>query len=365
MFTENDLRDLLSFTAPEPVLSVYLNTNPTEGNADAYRLHLRNMLKRVNLPQDVTAIENYFSHQYDWSGRGVAVFSCAPRGFFHAYPLAVPVRNRLHVSDRPGVRPLADLLDSFGGYGVVLADQQGARLFYFHLGELREQEGTVGDPVKRIKRGGASSVHGQRAGNSGKTGGLEEIVDRNTKDIADFSIHFFEENHVRRILIGGSEDNVARLRASLPKAWQSLVMGTFSMPITASHTEVLTRAMQIGQSVESKREAKLVQDMITTTAKGGPAVTGLDRTLDAINNGRVQMLLVSEGYSKPGYRCKDCDSLAASEVGCEPCGGTAEKVMDVIDLAVSAVMRGGGDVEVVHDNAELTAAGNIGALLRY
>jgi len=37
----------------------------------------------------------------------------------------------------------------------------------------------------------------------------------------------------------------------------------------------------------------------------------------------------------------------------------------VIDLAVSAVLRTGGDVEVIHKNPELEQKGKIGALLRY
>lgn len=365
MFTESDLQDLLQFTADEPVLSIYLNTNPAEGNADAYRLHLRNMLKRVNLPDDSTAIENYFSHQYDWSGRGVAVFSCAPRGFFRAFPLSVPVQNRILVGDRPSVRPLASMLDSYGGYGVVLADQQGARLFFFHLGELREQEGTVGEAVKHVKTGGASTVHGQRGGASGKTGYADEVVDRNTKEIAGFAARFFEENHVRRILIGGTDENVARLRAGLPKAWQSLILGTFSIPMTATHSDVLARAMHVGQTVEKEREANLVTSLVTTAAKGGPAIIGLEGTLAAINAGRVATLVILEGFAKPGYRCRDCDTLAGSEDGCQDCGGTAEKVMDVIDLAVNTVMRRGGDVEVIHDSPELAAVEKIGALLRY
>jgi hypothetical protein len=60
MFTESDLRELVEFTAPDPVLSVYLNTEPSAGNADAYRLRLRNMLKDIKLPEDVEAIERYF-----------------------------------------------------------------------------------------------------------------------------------------------------------------------------------------------------------------------------------------------------------------------------------------------------------------
>ena len=86
MFTDNDLRELLDFVAPEPVLSLYLSTDPSEGNADAYRLRLKTMLKEIKLPQDVSAVERFFNLEYDWSGRAVAVFSCAAKNFFRAYP---------------------------------------------------------------------------------------------------------------------------------------------------------------------------------------------------------------------------------------------------------------------------------------
>ena len=52
MFTENDLRELLDFKTDSPVLSVYLNTDPTLGSADAYRPRLRGMLKDIGLDDD-------------------------------------------------------------------------------------------------------------------------------------------------------------------------------------------------------------------------------------------------------------------------------------------------------------------------
>ncbi len=129
MFAENDLRELLEFKATGPTLSVYLNMDPSEGNADAYRLRLRNMLKEVDLPKDVEAVENYFTTQYNWSGRSVAVFSCAADGFFRAYPFAIPVADMIQVGIRPSVKPLADLWDNYGGYGVVLVDKQARGCF--------------------------------------------------------------------------------------------------------------------------------------------------------------------------------------------------------------------------------------------
>src|SRR3989337_1808335 len=114
MFTESDLRELLGYPPLSPVLSVYLNTEPSEGSTDAHKHRLRGMLKEVASPDDVTVVERYISHEFDWSGRSVAIFSSAPDSFFRAYPLAVPLRSRVRVSDRPHVKPLADLLDSYG-----------------------------------------------------------------------------------------------------------------------------------------------------------------------------------------------------------------------------------------------------------
>jgi hypothetical protein len=132
MFTERDLRELLEYKAEHPMLSVYLNTEPAEGSADAYKLRLRSMLKDTDLSEDAAAVERFFDHEHDWSGRSVAVFSCTPEDFFRSYSFAVPLRDRIRVNDRAHVKPLADLLDSYGGYGVALVDKQGARFFYFH-----------------------------------------------------------------------------------------------------------------------------------------------------------------------------------------------------------------------------------------
>jgi peptide subunit release factor 1 (eRF1) len=365
MLSENDLRELLEFITPDPVVSVYLNTDPSEGNTETHKRQLRSMVREINLSKDVEAIERFFGHEYNWSGRGVAVFSCNSQGFFRAIPLAVPVRNLIHISDRPSVKPLAALLDNYGGYGVVLIDKQGARLFSFHMGQLREQEGMLGETVKRTKHGGGGSTVPGRRGEGTATRTVDEVVDRNTKEAVEFAVKFFEDNHVRRVLIGGTEENVNRFQGQLPKAWQSLVMGTFHMSMTASHTEVLTRAMELGMKAEKEREARLVERLITSAAKGSGGVTGLEATIDAANNGRIQMLVIKDGFRKNAFRCKSSGLLTLNPDGL--CAGEedVEKVYDVVDVLVNEVMRSGGEVENVMESPALDGAGSIGAILRY
>ena len=155
MFTENDLRELVDMKVDGPVLSIYLNTGPAEGSMDDARVRLRNLLKQVPSRQDAAVVERFMEVDYDRTGRSLAIFSSAVQGLFRAYSLAVPIPDQVYASDRPVVKPLVTVLDAYWRVWVVLIDKQGARLFYFHLGELREQEGVLGEAVKHTGSAGA------------------------------------------------------------------------------------------------------------------------------------------------------------------------------------------------------------------
>lgn len=366
MLTQDEMRELLSYTSESPMLSVYLNTDPAMGNAEAYKLRLRTMLKNIELTEDTEAILSFVDHEYDWSGRSLAIFSCAADDFFRAYSLVIPTRDRVRTAHAPHVKPLADLLDNYGGYAVALVDKQGARLFYYHMGELLEQEGVMGEAVRRTKRGGASQLTGRRGGTAGQTNYAEEVAERNMKDAAEFAGHFFNEHRVRRIILAGTDDNVSLFRTLLPKTWQSLVVGTFPMSMTASKIEVSEKALEIIKAEDLRRESDLVHKIVTAAAKGREGTVGLEDTLAAVKDGRVNTLVVEDGYRSAGYQCLSCSYLTTQELAvCPFCGGDFDTINDVVDFAVNEVMKTGGDVEIVRDVPALEQAGRIAAQLRY
>jgi hypothetical protein len=109
MLTEANLQELLHYQAQHPVLSVYLNTDPTEASTESHKLGFRSLVKQVNMPADVAALEEFIDHQFDWNGRSVAIFSCAAEGFVRAYPLAVPLQSRIRINNNPHVKPLVNM----------------------------------------------------------------------------------------------------------------------------------------------------------------------------------------------------------------------------------------------------------------
>jgi len=368
MLSDRIMQEMIAFNPGAPVLSVYLDVDPISGAADTARLRLRQMVKAFEprAAQDVERVLRYIDHEYDGSGRSLALFSCAEVGFFHEFTFAVPLRSRARLLDTPYVKPLADLLDNYGHIGVAVVDSQGARLFHFHLGELISQEGTAGENVRAAKHGSGSSAPGRRSSAADPARSGEETVERNLRQSAEFAARFFAANSIRRVLVGGTEPMPGRFIDLLPKRWQSLVLGTFTIEMTAGHIQVLEKAMALARAAEQARDQRLIETIVTAAAKGAEGVIRLDDTLSAVHAGKVQTLVLRDGYRAPGHRCQNCGFLSMRALpSCSFCGGNLEYIEDAVEFAIQRVIADGGEVQVVHDNPLLEQIGNIGALLRY
>ena len=135
--------------------------------------------------------------------------------------------------------------------------------------------------------------------------------------------------------------------------------------MTARPDEVKKKAFEIGQQAERQREMRLVESMITSAAKGAEGVVRLDETLSAVHEGRVQTLIVQEGYRAGGFQCQGCGYITTQALdACPFCGKSFAQIQDAVEMAVRKVMKDGGDVEIVYENPKLEEIG-IGGVLRY
>jgi peptide chain release factor subunit 1 len=370
-FEERDLNELVEFKAGSAsVLSLYLNVDPTQQPRDQYKLALRSMLKSVAGEadaEDVSAIERYFEFEYDWQGRGVAVFSCQKADFWRAYRLAVPVHNDAHVAHRPYIKPLQDVLDAYGRYGVILVDSEGARLFLFELGELAEATGMLGEEVRRSKHGTGSGVSGMRGGTTARSARHGEVVvQRNLKEMAEVTEAFCTNNGCTRLVLGGTESNVSQFYDTLPKALQGKVIGTFAIDPEATVNEIQSLSMDLIEQVAEDREVELVDEMIARWRRGSGAAVGLSDTLVSLQEHRISILLISAGFEASGYRCVNCRYLMLTErEECPLCGGEVAPVTDLVETMTHRALEQGVEVEIVRGNVTLEDAGSVGALLRY
>ena len=367
MFKQEDLRELAAYTAQTPILSVYIDVDPTEHTTDEYRLSLRQMLREDStLPEDVAAVERFFNHEYDWSGRGVAVFSCVEEGFWRTYSLAVPVISGVTVARKPYVWPLVALLNAYGSYVVVLVDRQEAQLLLFEMGELQLSDAYSGEEVRKLKKGrGSSGGPGRRGGAPISSRHEEEIAQRNIREAAALTRQFYNEHKPQRIIIVGAEPTVTQFRDELPKALQESVIGYFSADKNESEREIRERSLEVLRRVEREREAALVEAVFTAAAKGRGGVIRLADTLGVAHEGRIQTLVVARDYHQPGYQCRNCAFITDQFLQiCPFCAGDFAEIPDAAEALVTKVIEDGGKVEVVDEHPRIKEFG-VGALLRY
>ena len=370
MFSRKDLQELAEYKGTgAPVLSLYLNVDPSQHTTDEYKLALRQLLRGAGeraAGEDIAAVERYFDLEYDWSGRGVAVFSCNADKFWRAYPLPVAVADHVFVGLKPYVTPLVKLWDTFGRFVVAVLDKQGVRLMLFHVGELIRTEGMMGEPVRRVKAGGGSAEKGRRGGTGATANKHEdEVASRNLREAAELTLAFCEAHQPRNLLLGGKAEAIKQFKAKLPRVWADRIIGTFPADMNIHENEARDKALRILNEVELERETALADAVITAAAKGKGGVVRLDDTLSAAHEGRVQTLLVAEGYKAEGFQCQQCAYVTGQRLDtCPFCGGKMAHIPDAVEATIQQVLEQGGHVEMVTGHTELAQAG-VGALLRY
>jgi peptide subunit release factor 1 (eRF1) len=369
MFKQADLQELAGYQAETPILSVYLNVDRTERTTDEYKLALRQILKRVEdsaAPEDRAAVERYFEHEYDWSGRSVAVFSCTREGFWRAYSLALPIVSRAAVARKPYVSPLAALAETYGSTLVASVDRQGVRLMLYEMGELQMTDGYLGEEVRKLKKGrGSSGGPGRRGGAPISSRHEEEIAQRNIREAAKATQQFWRKHKPQRLIIAGLEPTLTQFRDSLPRSLREHAIGSFHADTGATEQEMRERSLEILRRVEKEREAALVDAVFTAAAKGRGGAIRLADTLGAAYEGRILALVIASDYHRPGYQCRNCAFITDQHLKtCPFCGGAFSEIPDAAEALVTKVIEDGGKVEVIEGHPQAAEFG-VGALLRY
>jgi len=369
MFTKDDLRELAAYEAEEPLLSIYLNVDPTERTRDECKLALRKILKDVGSEassEDVQAVRDFFDHQYDWSGRGVAVFSGAYNGFWRTYSLAVPVPSTAIVARKPYISPLVALMDTYGSHITAVVNRQGVRLLCFESGELSETAEWWGEDVRKLKKGrGSSGGPGRRGGAPVSGRHEEEVAQRNIRQAIEETERFIHKCDPQYVILAGADPTLSQFEEELPKHLQDLVVGTMNADVNTSEVELKERSLEMLRNVEQERQKALVDAVFTAAAKGERGVIRLADTLGAAHEGRIQTLVVAQGFRKPGYRCENCGYITDQALEkCPFCGEDFLEIPDAAEALVTQVIENGGQVEIVEDHPKIEEFG-VGALLRY
>ena len=158
------------------------------------------------------------------------------------------------------------------------------------------------------------------------------------------------------LVIGGHDDGIRQLFASLPPGIQERFAGSFAADartITAARARELAAPLVAHWAAQ---RAERLAGQVAAMPPGGLAATGLPACLAAVNACAVQTLIVPDDGLIPGYECGRCGALSVAADRCPDWGTTALPVPDVIEEMVTRTLEHDGQVCPVHDGPSRIAA---------
>ncbi len=367
--TRDAIRELAAFKGESaPVTSCYLDVDGRRHlRSSDYEQELHQLLKRArtkvngdaSVAGDFDRIERHVRGGVDRSTvRGLAMFSCTAHDFFRSLPLPVPVRTQLVVNPVPAVGQLERVVHEYERFGVLLVDRQRARMFVFELGRLLDRSELFDDLPRDYDERGERERGDTRPH-------VEELVHQHLRHAAGVAFRVFKETGFEHLAIGAPNAIARELEDSLHPYLRERLRGRVDVTPTAPAEHVRAAAIDLELRVERQREDVMVARLREAVARGGRGVAGLDPVLRALGEHRVDRLLVSQGYSEPGWLCPGCGGLNAVGRVCKVCRGEMRPIDDVVEEAVEVALAQSRAVEICVGNADLDVMGRIGALLRF
>ena len=316
-------------------------------------------------------------------GRGLALFAAPARvlpkkekvdyAVFRSFHLPHPPADRIEWGDAPVLAPLLVARDESPRTGVVLFDREKLLLFLAFMGEVAAYDLVLRNDNK-VSLSKSHSWHGY----------------------GEHNHHQWQEEHYRRylrqaalavaklarigdwkwlVLASPDHQEAEHLREQLPEPWREQVIGTVALAMDADLNQVRDAVLPVIAEAERQEERQILERWQGEVERpGGRGVAGLADTLLAVEEYRVQTLVVDEGFTNKGWQCEDCGGLVADLAGeppaeCPWCGSEAlRELPDIVGEMAVLVMASGGEVEIVHDpdNRKIIGEhGRIGGILRF
>ena len=287
--------------------------------------------------------------------RGVALFSSSEAGLWEEVLVPRPLPDRAVIADHPYVLPLEAMVETYESFCTVIVDREKARVFLAKMGRIEEATDVFDEVPGQHDQGGWSQARFQRH--------IEELVGRHLKHVGEVLLRYHKRRNFDHLIVAGPDGIVPAFEEGLHDYLKRRVVARTALPMHAGVDEVLQKSLQVEEELEGQRERETLERLEAEAAAGRLGVIGLGHALKALNEGRVDTLVVPFGRTEKGYRCPQCDWLAVTGKTCPRRGAEFQEVPDVIEAAVEAALRQSSRVETLDRNA--TGPEEVGAILRY
>jgi peptide chain release factor subunit 1 len=329
------------------VLSVFFNLDPSEFATPAARSTEINSVitaaaKKVDeaegldhearqaLHADVTRVRDVLrgSDLASNGTHGLAIFACGPADVLEILKLPHPIESRAVVDDHACVEPLLRN-GSEERWCVLLVNRKTARIFLGAADGLDEVDHIEGDTHRQHDQGGWSQARFQRSVEQEKLNHLGQALDT--------LFARFKRRPFDHLVVGAPEELVAEVESRLHPYLQRRLAGRLGIDVeNSTPADVQAAAGQVVERHVAQAEREALDRMQQGIGRGDRGVSRPDAVMKALEEARVEILLLAEDFDAPE-----------------------------LDEAVEKAITQSAQVLVVRHHDDLVMHGGIGAVLRF
>ncbi|MBW2567066.1 MAG: hypothetical protein JRE24_09415 [Deltaproteobacteria bacterium] len=361
--TQNiDLRKLATETGPDRCfVSVFLNAKSNwkwlERRFEEYRgLLEKSSDERENFDRTTDMIRERLQRKAPQSG-SLAVFACWLSDFYESHHLSVELKEHVILDSSPYVRPLAEFLDEYETFCIVLLDHKGAKIFLVTGANIAQVDKARGDIKNHVRKGGWSQQRYERR--------RDKQIHNYCQEIAGRLEELAKEEPFEELIIAGDKVLVKELQGHLSTHMAQKLAAAEPVRAGLSDQELLEQLYPSFVQEERREEEQLHEAIREECFHEGRAATGPLPVLATLKEGRVNHLLVDRELKLKGFRCRECEFLGHGiPIDCPRCEGEVFEV-DLVNELVELAAQTGAKTEFADPIEGLTLWGGVAALLRY
>lgn len=372
-----EARRLVQHQGEHRVISLYLDLDPERfATGPARASQIRSLLDdgarlldtidglthehKLALREDLKRLDTFLSSpEAPFRGaRSLALFCSGPEDLFEVIQLAKPVVARVAIEPAPYVEPMISALEN-RQWLVTLVNRRTARLLSGSPERLRERDRRQDNVRAQSDVGGWSQANYERS--------AEEDALNHLRGVAEDVNRRWREERFDRVVLGGPQEVVARFEEMLSDELRThLVPERVDLDITsATEAQVRTAVEEIVRGDEQRGEAEALNRLSDAVGAGRRGVLGLQDVLEALNERRVETLLLSPDFDASGHRCPRCGLLLPADARRCPADGSAtQDVGHVREAVVEAAIAQDAEVMVIRHHEDAPRRG-IAAILRF
>lgn len=354
-----------------PVISLYLDMQPDQHGRRNFDVFLRKTFPeraralkntaRHSFEQDVERINAFLAEDVERSSNGLAIFACHAANLFETVQMSAPIGDHwLFIASVPHLYPLARVNDQYPRYAALIADTNSARLFVFSLGEAQEQHAVNNVKTRRTSMGGWSQARYQRHIDNFHQQHMKEVVDVLDRVVRDESI-----NHV---VISCDDSTRPLLMQELPKHLAEKVVDVVHMERNAPDDAILQETLEALRARDAETDQDRVEAMIGAWRAGGLATVGPEETLNALQMGQVEELLITARPQDLRRTTALPPDAAPGPVDVDTSAPNAQLDAERLKLADELVTKAqatSARIRFIENADVLKDVGGVGALLRF